>query len=194
MPAPFWLSSDRTVLFALIFMTSMVVPQSQDSVKVCPLPSINIFFMAIEVRESRNKLLHGWAAFLNLIRLLSTKILLSDPQRPSELNICLANLLHTSHLCDRPALNYHPDPSQLTVPPLHICLSIHLCAREKAGLLISTQWSRLTVFIANLCFNWLWLKEQPAVQQSSVTELQGRQQNSAEWGLTVNVSLEEAAW
>lgn len=53
-------------MFALIFMTSTDVPQSQDSIKICPLSSINIFFMAVEVRENRNKLLHGWAAFLNL--------------------------------------------------------------------------------------------------------------------------------
>lgn len=46
-------------MFALIFMTSTDVPQSQDSIKICPLSSINIFFMAVEVRENRNKLLHG---------------------------------------------------------------------------------------------------------------------------------------
>lgn len=172
-PTPFWLSSNSIVMFALIFMTSTRIPQSQDSIKVCPLPSINIFFMGREERESRNKLLHGWAAFLNLIRLLSAKILLSDLQRPSELNICLANLLHPSLLSDRSALNYHANPSQLTVPPLHISLSLRLYAREKAGLLIWTQWSRLKVFTAKLCFNWLRLKEKSAVRPSFVTERQG---------------------
>lgn len=139
MPAPFWLSSDSTVIFALIFMTSTVVPQCQDSIKTCPLPSINIFFMAMEVRESRNKLLHGWAAFLNLIRLLSSKIPLSDPQRPSELNICLANLLHPSLLRDRLALNYHADPSQLapSSPPLFVCLSVYMPERRPG------YWSQL---------------------------------------------------
>lgn len=68
--------------------------------------------------------------FLTSIRLLSTKILLSDPQRPPELNICLANLLHPSLLCDRPALNYHDDLSHLAVPPLHICLSVSLHAKK----------------------------------------------------------------
>lgn len=43
---PFWLSSDSNVMFALIFMTSMVGPQSQEDIKVCSVPSINIFFMA----------------------------------------------------------------------------------------------------------------------------------------------------
>ncbi len=173
MPTPFWLSSNSIVMFALIFMTSTRVPQPQDSIKVCPLPSINIFFIGREERGSRNKLLHGWAAFLNLILLLSTKILLSDLQRPSELNICLANLLHPSLLGDRPALNYHADPSQPAAPPLHISLPLRLYAREKAGLLIWTQWSGLKVFTAKLCFNWLRLKQRPAVRPSFVTEQQG---------------------
>lgn len=173
MPIPLWLSSNSTVMFVWIFMTSTAVPQSLDSIKVCPLPSIKMFFMAWEVRESRNKLLHGWAAFFNLIFLLSTKILLSDRQRPSELNICLANLLHPSLLCDIPALNYHADPSHLSAPPFNICRAVYLYAREKARLLISTQRSRLKVFTARLCFNWLWLKEKPTVRQSFVTVRQG---------------------
>lgn len=55
MPWPFWLSSDSTAMFALIFMTSTGVPLSLDSIKVCPLPPVNNPFMAGEVRESRNK-------------------------------------------------------------------------------------------------------------------------------------------
>lgn len=111
----FCLSSDSTVMFAFLFMTSTNVLQSQDSNKVFSLPSINTFFMATGVRGSRNKPLHGWAAFVNLICLLSNKILLGDPQRPSEVNICLGNLVHTSFLRLTVALYHHADPPQLSM-------------------------------------------------------------------------------
>lgn len=158
MPRPFWLSSDDTAMFVLIFMTSTGLLQSQDSIKVCPLPSINIVFMAREVRESRNKLLHGWDAFLHLTRLLSSQILLSDLRSPPEPNICLVNLLHPSLLCDRAALVitvllHHCLLPLLSTSYLSVCDSLH--TREEAGiLLISAEWSRPKVFTEKLCSGW----------------------------------------
>lgn len=93
-------------------------------------------------------------------------------ERQSWTSVWLTSPIHLSSVTDW-ALNYHADPSHLAVPPLHICLSIRLYARDKAGLLISTQWSRLKVFTAKLCLNKLWLKEKPAIRPSFVTVRQG---------------------
>ena len=111
----FCLSSDSAIMFAFLFMTSTDVLQTQDSIRFFPLPSINRFFMAGRVRGRRNKPLRGWAAFVNLICLLSNKILLGDPQSPSEVNICLGNLLHTSFLRWTVGLHHHADPQQLSI-------------------------------------------------------------------------------
>lgn len=92
MSAVFWLASYSTLMFVLIFMTSSAIVHSQDSFKVSPLPSINIFFMALEVGKSHSKPIHGWAACLNFIFLVSNKSLLSDLQRPIGVNVCLGNL------------------------------------------------------------------------------------------------------
>ena len=144
----------------------------------------------MEVKESRNKPLHGWAAFLNLIRLLSTKILLSDPQRPSEPNICLANLLHPSLLHDRPALNYPANPSQLAVSPSHlsVCQSIYTPERRPG------YWSWLNeagsrslqqiYVLTDSCWRRSLLSDKVLSQSDEVC--------SDLWGLNVNVN--GAAW
>lgn len=48
------------------------------------------------------------------------KILQSDQQRSSELNICLANLLHPSFLSDT-VLNHHSLLSLLSISVISVC-------------------------------------------------------------------------
>lgn len=125
----FQLLSDSTVMLGLIFMTSTGVLQSLDSIKVCPLPSINIFFMAREVRERRNKLLHGWDAFLNLIPAFyqprSCSVTCRD--RQNRTSVWLTSSTHLS-FHNREVLII----TVLAVPPLHI-LSVSLSAHQREG-------------------------------------------------------------
>lgn len=60
------LALDTTVMFSCVFTTSRAVPQSRGGVKFLFLSMINAAALRPrKQKQSRNKLLHGWATFLN---------------------------------------------------------------------------------------------------------------------------------
>lgn len=68
--------------------------------------------------------------FLTPVRLLSSQILPADPQRPSEPNICLTNLLHLSSPWQTGSPTGRANPSRRSVSALCVWLPVCACHGE----------------------------------------------------------------
>lgn len=143
----FQLPLDSTVMFRCVFTTCSALPQSQDSVKFLFLPAINTFVLRPR-KWSKVVTSHYMdePRFLTPVRLLSSQILPADPQRPSEPNICLTNLLHLSLPWQTGSPTSRANPSRCSVSPL--CVATRLCVPWRNAFELSNR-SRMTVCSAS---------------------------------------------
>lgn len=120
---------DSIVMFSRVFMTSRAVPQSQDTVIFLFLTAINTLFLRLR-KWSKVVTSHYMDEphFLTPLNLLSSQILPADPQRPSEPNICLTNLLHLSLPWQTGSPTGRANPSRHSVSAL--CVWLPICARH----------------------------------------------------------------
>lgn len=178
-PTPSWLSSDSIVMFALIFMTSTRLLQSLDIIKVCPLSSINIFFIAGE-----------WGKVVTSYYMDELHFLTSSAfyQQRSCSVTCRDGQNWTSVWLTSSTHFFSETVRHLTTTLIHTCLSV--CGSgEKARLLISTHCNRLKIFTAKPCFNWLWLKE----KRSQIQFCHSETRSVLSCGCS-SVSVNGAAW
>lgn len=119
-------------MFSCVFMASRAVPQSRDAVKFLFLPSINTLFFLRPRKRGKVVTSHYMdePRFLTPVRLLSSQILPADPQRPSEPNICLTNLLHLSSPWQTGSPTGRANPSRRSVSALCVWLPVCACHGE----------------------------------------------------------------
>lgn len=108
-------------MFRCIFTTTRAVPQSLDAVKFRFLPPINT--LVLRPQKWSNVVTSHYMdepRSLTPVRLLLSQILPADPQRPSEPNICLTNLLHLSPPCQTGSPTGRANPSRCSISPLRV--------------------------------------------------------------------------
>lgn len=165
MPMPFWLWSDRIVMFALIFMTSTGLLQSLDSIKVCPLSSINILFMAGKWGKVVTSHYMDELYFLTsstLYQQRSCSVTCRDGQSRTSVWLTSSNTLL---LRDRPPLNHHTDPSSSCL--FNLCTNIR---QTGCSAYAKVQLKQFQLFLLQFYFSFFFVIQVANMKTSGMTE------------------------